>query len=433
MKHYENITTDVIGVGVGPFNLSLAALLSSVKTIRGCFFDRAESFSWHPGLLLPDAQIQVNHLQDLVTLVDPTNPYSFVSYLAKHKRLYRFIYAHFHLVLRREFDMYMAWVSRSLLDLYFNEPVQEIQWRDSGFIARTAKRNVTAKHLVLGSGLTPYVPESAQPFLGSTVFHSEHFLSKLPSRQSKRIVVVGGGQSGAEIVQHLLSDSKNLPAELTWVTRRSQFSPLDESPFANELFTPGYVKNFYGLHATDRAHLLQEQTLASDGISDHVLSEIYKRLYVLEFVEKRQNPMNFLMNHQLTAMNKINAGYELIFNANDRIINADIVILCTGYRWQFPEYLAPIKERIELENNRFKVNEDYSIVWDGPRQQRIYVQNAARHTHGIADPNLCMMAWRSAKIINSIAENTIYDIDNESTAINWDAFVRPMLRSAANA
>ncbi|TIE23568.1 L-lysine 6-monooxygenase, partial [Legionella pneumophila] len=75
---------DVIGVGIGPSNLSLAALLSPIKNISSCFYDRNDSFSWHPGMLLPDSEIQVNYLNDLVTLVDPTNPFSFIAYLVKH-------------------------------------------------------------------------------------------------------------------------------------------------------------------------------------------------------------------------------------------------------------------------------------------------------------------------------------------------------------
>jgi lysine N6-hydroxylase len=148
-------------------------------------------------------------------------------------------------------------------------------------------------------------------------------------------------------------------------------------------------------------------------------------LYVLEFLEKRQPFVNFLMRHKLTGMQKVNGSFEMIFSGtrsdHANVIDADIVIVATGYRWQFPHYLAPIAHRIEMRDERFDMREDYSLNWDGPEQNRIYAQNAARHTHGIADPNLCLMAWRSAVIINSIADANIYDIEHESTAIQWPA------------
>ena len=43
---------DLVGVGIGPFNLSLAALCDGVPELRTLFLDRRPAFSWHPGLLL---------------------------------------------------------------------------------------------------------------------------------------------------------------------------------------------------------------------------------------------------------------------------------------------------------------------------------------------------------------------------------------------
>ena len=82
---------DVIGVGLGPFNLGLAALLATTD-VDAVFFDDKPEFAWHPGLMLPGAEIQVPFLADLVTLADPTSPYSFLNYLHEQGRLYRFYF-----------------------------------------------------------------------------------------------------------------------------------------------------------------------------------------------------------------------------------------------------------------------------------------------------------------------------------------------------
>ncbi|MCP3380387.1 lysine N(6)-hydroxylase/L-ornithine N(5)-oxygenase family protein [Bradyrhizobium sp. CCGUVB4N] len=83
-------TLDVIGVGTGPFNLSLAALIEPTR-LRALFLEKREAFCWHPGRALPNSRLQVSPFKDCVTLVSPTSPYSFLNCLAQNGRLYSFI------------------------------------------------------------------------------------------------------------------------------------------------------------------------------------------------------------------------------------------------------------------------------------------------------------------------------------------------------
>lgn len=64
---------DVVGIGIGPFNLSLAALLAEAGYDRTVFLERKPYFSWHPGMLLEGTTLQVPFLADLVSLVAPTS------------------------------------------------------------------------------------------------------------------------------------------------------------------------------------------------------------------------------------------------------------------------------------------------------------------------------------------------------------------------
>jgi len=64
---------DLAGVGVGPFNLSIAALADG-QPIDARFLEAEDVFRWHPGMMLPDARLQMSPLKDLVTPVEPTNP-----------------------------------------------------------------------------------------------------------------------------------------------------------------------------------------------------------------------------------------------------------------------------------------------------------------------------------------------------------------------
>ena len=57
---------DLLGVGIGPFNLSLAALLAPLGKKKIQFLDNKPSFSWHKELMFGDALMQTNYLKDLV-------------------------------------------------------------------------------------------------------------------------------------------------------------------------------------------------------------------------------------------------------------------------------------------------------------------------------------------------------------------------------
>ena len=84
---------DLIGVGIGPFNLSLAALLDSKSSSSILFLDKQPEFAWHSGMLLHQTTLQVPFLADLVSMVDPTSKYSFLNYLKEHDRLHKFYFS----------------------------------------------------------------------------------------------------------------------------------------------------------------------------------------------------------------------------------------------------------------------------------------------------------------------------------------------------
>lgn len=110
----EPRTYDLVGVGIGPFNLSLAALAEPLPDVSALFLDEGPEFRWHPGMLIAGTTLQVPFLADLVTLVDPTSPYSFLAYLAAHERLYPFYFAERFHVPRKEYEHYCQWVAAAL-------------------------------------------------------------------------------------------------------------------------------------------------------------------------------------------------------------------------------------------------------------------------------------------------------------------------------
>ncbi|RZS34221.1 lysine N6-hydroxylase [Herbihabitans rhizosphaerae] len=422
----DRAVVDYVGVGIGPANLSLAALAEGVPQLTGLSFDKKKEFRWHPGLMLEGATIQVSPVKDLVTLVDPTNPSSFLAYLAHHKRLYRFLTAGFDCVLRAEYDDYFRWASKRLPGLHFGNAVDSVEFLDGPgvFEVTTSSTSVRTRNVVLGVGLAPATPEQCRPHLGPTMIHASDYLNVRSGLAGKNVLVVGGGQTGAEIFLDLLNLDGSGAGSVTWASRRSNFLPLDDSPFINELFFPNYIQHFFALPEDMKSTLLNQQTLASDGIDMDTLNKVYKRLYEIQCLHRPGPTSSLMPGHELGAV--VNNGQYWQVDLRNSIsgavdaVTADVVILCTGYRFAIPSFLDPVRDRLATTNDLLDIDENYAVHWDGPRENRIYLQNGARHTRGIADPNLSLLSWRSAKILNDILGYPLYDTESCDSAIDWE-------------
>jgi len=97
---------DFIGIGLGPFNLSLASLLHNKSTLNYAIFEQKAQFDWHAGMQLPNTVLQVPFMADLVSMVDPTNPFSFLNYLRHQQRLYKFYFLEQPHIPRCEYNHY---------------------------------------------------------------------------------------------------------------------------------------------------------------------------------------------------------------------------------------------------------------------------------------------------------------------------------------
>ncbi|RCG32260.1 L-lysine 6-monooxygenase [Sphaerisporangium album] len=393
---------DYAAVGVGPANLSLAALGADVENLRSVHFEARASFSWHPGLLLPEATLQVSPFKDLVTLVDPTSRYSFLAFLAGEGRLYRFLTARFPAVLRTEFDQYLQWASRTIPSIEFGTEVRSVRERDGYFVLHSGHGEVTAANVVLGTGQTPLIPDFMRPHLCADVFHAGEFLAHPREVSGRAVAVVGGGQSGAEIVRHLMRLDEP-PQSITWITRRPGLLPMDDSPFTNEYFFPGYAREFHGLPQARKQELLGEQKYASDGIDLATLQDVYRERYRHECLLGRKDWLRLMPRSEVTGCARLSDGWELeVKGAQTSIVRSDVVVLATGYEYRLPDCMSELAPRLARTADGLVVGDDYSLSLDGETTGRIFLQNGARHAWGIADANLSLLSWRSAVILNAI-------------------------------
>ncbi|MDY6919334.1 MAG: SidA/IucD/PvdA family monooxygenase [Pseudomonadota bacterium] len=410
------------GIGAGPFNLSVAALLQRVPRLPHAFFEQKPAFNWHPGLMLRGARLQTSWLKDLVTPVDPTSPYSFLQFLVEHGRFYAFLNAEQPAVSRQEFAQYLAWVAQRLPTLTFSAQVREIDHRRDRFQLRFDDRTVTADHLCLGTGTQPYVPDFAVQHLGKQVLHGAHILNAPRQFHGKRVAVIGGGQTGAEIFLELIGERWGECDSVAWISRRDNFEPLDEAPFTNDLFTPAYVQHFLSLSREQKQTLVARQKLASDGISPSTLVDIYQSLYEIQMVQGRNKDYALMPGRQLVQMQRHGDHYRLQVQHHrqaEEWLEADVVIFCTGFKSVVPACLEPLVDRIHWqEDGCLAMQDNYRIRWQGSERNRIYAVNASRHHHGIVDPQTSLMAWRGANIVNDLLGQPLYQLE-QAGMVQW--------------
>ena len=138
---------DMIGIGIGPFNLGLAALANNIPELKCKFFDRQPAFNWHPGLLLPNTRLQVPFFADLVTIADPTSPFTYLNFLKSKGRMFRFAISENNFVTRMEYNQYCQWVAAQLPNLEFGLTCEAIHYNPEKNYYEIFVRRKTDTHM----------------------------------------------------------------------------------------------------------------------------------------------------------------------------------------------------------------------------------------------------------------------------------------------
>lgn len=421
-------TYDLLGVGIGPFNLSLAALADDVPGLRALFVERKPTFAWHPGLLLDGAALQVSFLADLVSLVDPTSPWSFLAYLRAHDRLLPFYLRERWRPSRREYDDYCRWVASSLPSCRFGTTVTDLCWDAAagafavafGDAAGASTEGVLARNVVLGVGTEPVVPEAFWGLLDKDVFHAADYLEHRPVLgDAADVTVIGSGQSGAEVFLDLLRAQPEEDWSLRWLTRSAAFAPMEQSPLGLEHFTPDYLRYFRALDPRTRQELSRSQWQLHKAISPGTIAEIYDVLYERSVGDGR-HAVTLSPNVAVTSARR--AGGRLELRCEERLegtsttVATDAVVLATGYVPRRPPFLAPLGHLIRWDGDgRYDVDDDYRVALDPAVEGAVFVQNAEQHRNGVGTPDLGLGAHRSATILNAVTGRTVHRLA-ETTA-----------------
>ncbi|MFJ6943489.1 lysine N(6)-hydroxylase/L-ornithine N(5)-oxygenase family protein [Streptomyces wuyuanensis] len=405
---------DFIGIGLGPFNLGLACLTEPVDELNGLFLESKPDFEWHSGMFLDGAHLQTPFMSDLVTLADPTSPYSFLNYLKERGRLYSFYIRENFYPLRTEYNDYCRWAAAKLSSIRFDTTVTRVEYQaeDEVYAVRTADgETFRARRLVLGTGTPPYVPDACRDLGGDFVHNSRYLQAKEELQKKESITLVGSGQSAAEIYYDLLAEIDVHGYRLNWVTRSPRFFPLEYTKLTLEMTSPEYVDYFHALPEATRYRLETQQKNLFKGIDGDLINEIFDLLY-----QKNLGgpvPTRLLTNMALCTASYENGAYTLGLRQEEQEKDFEIrtegLILATGYKYVTPEFLEPVHDRLRRDGQgRFDVARNYSIDTTG---RGVFLQNAGVHTHSITSPDLGMGAYRNAYIIAELLGREYYPVE----------------------
>jgi L-ornithine N5-oxygenase len=428
---HPNDPYDLIGIGFGPSNLSIAVVLDEERNrsgeapIQALFLERKREFDWHSGTIFDGAKLQVSCLKDVATLRNPCSRFTFLSYLLAKNRLDEFVNLEDLRPSRFEFQDYLRWVASAMRDQvrYGQEVVAiEAAAAKAGRIdavkitARDIRSGETsvylARNLILATGLVPSVPNGADVAASRSIVHSHEFLPVFPQRfaahdRRYRFVVVGDGQSAAELFGYLIAHYPQ--SEITAAIPTIAYRPADDSSFVNETFFPSKIDFFYGLPDEKRSAVLADlHNTNYSVVNPDLIEHLYRSLY--EAKVRGRTSVRVLPFLQLESAVETPQGVriELRHKLEDKKIEmeADALVLGTGYRVPNPHPLLDgLASHLQRdESGRHRVARDYLVAGTAGFEPGVFLQGCCQETHGFSDPLLSNAAVRAGRIVAVLKE-----------------------------
>ncbi|TCJ30699.1 lysine N(6)-hydroxylase/L-ornithine N(5)-oxygenase family protein [Parafrankia sp. BMG5.11] len=408
---------DIIGIGFGPANLSLAIAIEerngarpAADRVTARFVEAQPRFGWHDGMLLPGTTMQISFLKDLATMRSPTSSYSFLNYLHERGRLSDFINLKSFFPTRLEFRDYLAWAAaRVNVPVSYGARATRVDHDGAAFTVMVSgggggREAVRARSVVVATGLRPVLPDGIEA--GPRVFHNHGLLSsldRLPSTPHGRFLVVGAGQSAAEVAAYL---HDTYPAAEVHASIRSfGYVPSDNTPYANRIFDPASVGEYYTAPPDVKQQLLRRHWSTNYAAVD---AELIDDLYRREYDEKLRG-VRRLFVHRVTEVESLREGPGGVvvalrdLGARARTpLEVDAVVFATGFRPSDPRGLLGdgIDLEAALDGDESLVARDYSLRVPG-LEGRIFLSGGVQHSHGLSSSLLSTLAVRAGEILEA--------------------------------
>lgn len=412
---------DVLGIGFGPANLSLAiAVEEDAPGLRVRFLEAQRDPVWQGGMMLDGSNIQNHPSRDLVSLRNPRSRYSFLNYLFENNRLIEHLNLPMEFPLRKEYAQYVRWVTEQFTD------VVELDTRVAGVLAThhegepvyevtaTDGRRWYGRSLVVAPGRTPYVPAPFDTASRARVCHLTEYLNRVRELGSppRAVAVIGGSQSAVELTLDL---AKRYPAARIVNYLRSYSLRLkDTSPFSEEGFFPGFTEYYFNVDRGAKARLDSYLRLTNYSSADE---DVLHELYALIYEQRLDGHQRVFVhgNRQVTAVTDTSSGVRLrVEEGNTGHVHddeVDLVVLATGFRdlgpgahqERFPPLLSGVIDDFRFDEGHLMVNADYSLQAAEPTHPSVFLNGLCESSHGIGDSgSFSLLSLRAGTILDAL-------------------------------
>ncbi|WHM37617.1 SidA/IucD/PvdA family monooxygenase [Streptomyces sp. BPTC-684] len=396
---------DLVVAGFGPSGIALAAAVEDHDDATGGaplavrYLEKAADSAWQPNLVLPGTDIQHHFLRDFATPRDARSRFTFPHYLQQSGRFYPFTLMGGY-VSRIEWSDYVQWAARQVrgpVD-YHREVIAVEPLADADGRVRAARvtardtrdgslHTVEGRNVALATGHEAYVPDTFRPYLGERVFHASRLLPSLAALGPlRRVAVIGAGQTAGEIVLHLAA--QNPDAEIHSVVRHAGFRMYELGHFSNEVYFPDETDYFYALEGEQRERALgQARATNYAAVDPDVSTALYQAVYQDRFTGRERLHM-----HKRTEITGVDVDGERVLLETEEVftgergrIEADAVVVCTGYREAaLPSQLAAFTPYLRLdERGRPEVTRAYRAETTDDCEVGLYLDGLTEWRHGI--------------------------------------------------
>ena len=298
--------------------------------------------------------------------------------------------------------------------MHYGTSATAVAWNGRHFEVSTRSaagtRTLRARNIVLAGGLTPKLPDDVDAT--DRVFHNHRVLDRLdalPSVNQERFVVVGAGQSAAEVMAHL--HQRYPSAEVHGVMSKYGYSPADDSPYANRVFDPEAVDDFYSASPQLRDELMAYHRSTNYSAVDlPLIEDLYEREYTERVTGRRR-----LFVHGASGLSSLTESGDAVEvtirhrpTASESRMRCDAVVFATGFRpLDLHGILGSLAEECRFAaDGTPEVERDYRLRTDPSVSGGIYLQGGTEHSHGLTSSLLSNIAVRSGELVFSLAAHT---------------------------
>jgi L-ornithine N5-oxygenase len=422
---------DIVGVGFGPANIALAALLEEERAYENVLFlEGAKTPLWQSEMLFENAldihsNIQNIPHRDLATLRSPRSRFTFLNYLHETGLLLEHLNMDLLMPMRPDFAAYIRWVAQELSHLVrTGKAVRGVSMLDEvhSHVYRIETYDgdaIFARHVVLGTGRDPLIPEVFEESLETgRVFHLTRFNSssrRLIAEGARKFAVIGSSQSAVEILLQLSKVEPRL--ELHSIFRRFAYPLKDTSPFMSEIYFPQFTDLYYNADKELKRRIDRDVVRTNYGACDmDVLEELYRQIYYDRL--RGQDLVRVRRMSEVRAVEADESGVTLVVQNHEtgrtERDTFDGVVLATGFRnigpgrdqVRVPAILRDMTEAFALDaDGCVSANREYlaALRPDLSRAGGLVLNGLCETSHGMGDAgSVSLLSLRAQTIVEAL-------------------------------